>query len=163
VIAALPPAVYPWPIGVGPRYHPSAANPDVLAGRRIGRMTCANRATFDVHLELFASRQVAIVPPKVGVARSGCVYPLHTTDPTGVVAVANKGTWTLGDLFRVWGRMLGPNRLLSFKGAVSAFVGGRRWFGDPRRLVLREHAEIVLEVGGYVPPHTFYLFPKGGR
>ena len=34
---AAPPAVYPWPIGVGPRYHPAAANSTVLAGRPVGR------------------------------------------------------------------------------------------------------------------------------
>ncbi len=26
---------------------------------------------------------------------------------------------------------------------------------------LQRHDEIVLEIGGYVPPHTRYLFPEG--
>ena len=103
------------------------------------------------------------MPPRIGVARSGCTYPVHTTAPTGVVEVNSTGRWTLGDLFQVWGRRLDPNGLLSFPGSVSVFVGGRRWDGDPRRLVLTRHAEIVLEVGGYVTPHAFYLFPKGDR
>jgi hypothetical protein len=28
-----------------------------------------------------------------------------------------------------------------------------------RTIPLRRHAEIVVEVGGYIPPHTFFLFP----
>ena len=101
------------------------------------------------------------MPPGIGVARSGCSYPLRTRAPTGVVDVLQSGTFTLGDLFRVWGRRLGSSRLLSFPGRVSLFVGGKRIVGDPRQLVLRRHAQIVLEVDGYVAPHPAYLFPKG--
>jgi hypothetical protein len=44
---------------------------------------------------------------------------------------------------------------------VTAFVGGKRRRGDPRTIRLTRHAEIVLEVGGYVVPHTRYLFRSG--
>ncbi len=158
---AAPPAVYPWPIGVGPRYHPPAANATVLAGTPLGRLRCVKGARFAVHVELFARREVAIIPPRVGIARSGCSYPLRTTTPTGVVDVAQVGRWTLGDLFRVWGQRLGKTRLLSFSGPVAAFVDGHRRLGDPRSIVLTRHAEVVLEVGGYLTPHASYLFPKG--
>jgi len=158
-----PPAVYPWPIGAGPRYHPAAASARVARGASFGRFRCGNGRTFDVHVELFARRQVVIVPPRVGVARNGCRYQLSTTTPTGVVAVSGSRHWTLGDLFTVWGRQLTRSQLLSFRGRVSVFVGGRRWTGDPRALVLTRHAEIVVEVGGYVTPHPSYLFPKGPR
>ena len=157
-----PPAVHPWPIGVGPRYQPVAANRRVLAGAPVGDLRCANGRRFAVHVELFALRRVVVVPPGIGIARSGCSYPLRTNAPTGVVEVLRSGTFTLGDLFRVWGRRLEPVRLLSFPGRVSVFVGGRRLTGDPRRLVLTHHSQIVLEVGGHVAPHPAYLFPRGG-
>jgi hypothetical protein len=157
-----PPPVHPWPIGVGPRYQPSATNTRVLAGAPVGGLRCAKGRRFAVHVELFVHRRVVIVPPGIGVARSGCSYPLRTNAPTGVVEVLQSGTFTLGDLFRVWGRKLEPVRLLSFPGRVSVFVGGRRLTGDPSRLVLTRHAQIVLEVGGYVAPHPSYLFPRGG-
>jgi hypothetical protein len=80
-----------------------------------------------------------------------------------VVAVQRTGTWTLGDLFLVWGRQLSPSRLLSFRGGVSVFVAGRRRAGNPRLIRLTRHAQIVIEIGGYVPPHPSYLFPKGRR
>jgi hypothetical protein len=103
-----------------------------------------------------------IVPPGIGVARSGCSYPLRTKAPTGVVEVLAKGRFTLGDMFRIWGRRFDATHLLSFGGRVSLFVGGKRQTGDPRRLVLTKHAQIVIEVGGYVAPHPSYLFPRGG-
>jgi hypothetical protein len=44
---------------------------------------------------------------------------------------------------------------------VTVYVGGRLFHGDPRTVPLRRHAQIVVEVGGYVAPHPSYLFPKG--
>jgi hypothetical protein len=162
-VIVTPPPVYPWPIGAGPRYHPPPANVKVAGGRPFGRFRCASGRSFDMHVELFADRRVVILPRGIGIARSGCRYPLRTTTPTGVVEVERTGRWTLGDLFVVWGRRLAPSRLLSFHGPVRAFVGGRRVIGDPRHILLRRHAEIVVEVGGYVAPHRAYLFPKGRR
>lgn len=158
-----PPPVYPWPIGVGPRYHPAAANERVVRGRPFGRFRCAGGRSFDVHVELFAKRQVMIVPARIGVGPRGCHYALSTTAPTGVVTVQRTGRWTLGDLFTVWGRTLTGSRLLSFRGDVRVYVGGRPVGGDPRRIPLTRHAQIVVEVGGYAAPHASYLFPKGRR
>ena len=146
---ALPPPVYPWPIGADPRYHPTAR-----AG--IAHCTSGGRS-FAVHIELFARRKVVIVPPGVGT----CKDPVRTSAPTGVVHVSASRRSTLGDLFRVWGRPLSSKALLSFRGRVSVFVGGRRWQGDPRRVPLAKHAQVVVEIGGYVTPHSTYLFPKG--
>jgi hypothetical protein len=161
-VIATPPPVFPWPIGAGPRYHPTAANQAVLGGSPVGRLRCANGRRFAVHIELFAFRRVAIIPPGIGIARSGCSYPLRTKAPTGVVEVLAGGRFTLGDFFRVWGRRFDATHLLSFRVRVSLFVGGKRRTGDPRKLVLTRHAQIVIEVGGYVAPHPSYLFPRGG-
>jgi hypothetical protein len=43
---------------------------------------------------------------------------------------------------------------------VRVYRNGVRWRGDPRTLALRDHDEIVLEVGPYVPPHRSYRFPR---
>lgn len=148
---AAPPPVYPWPIGVGPRYHPTA-------NRRAETLRCGPLGTrYRVHLELFANRRVVIVPAGIG----GCDAPLRTTEPTGVVELT--GRRTLGDLFAIWGRRLEQNGFLTFRGRVSAFVNGRGVTGDPGRIALRPRDEIVLEVGGYVAPHRDYLFPRGDR
>ncbi len=128
---------------------------------------------FVVHVELFANRRVVPIPAGIGVARPftrrgadvrprGCVYPLRTTTPTGIVRVGAR-TATVGQLFGIWGQTLGPKRLLSFatRSGVRTFVNGRERRGNPRSIPLTPRAQVVLEIGGYVPPHVSYLFPKG--
>jgi len=167
-------APIPTPIGVGPRFHPGPTSSAVAAARPAGRHVCgaAVQKRVRAHVELFAQRRVVIVPAGIGVApplrmHNGfivggrCSYPVRTVEPTGVIEVDSAIRPTLGDLFAVWGRQLAPGRLLSFKGRVQAFVAGKRWRGDPRTIPLRRHAQIVLEVGGYIPPHRSYLFGEG--
>ncbi len=147
----------------------------VRAGRPVGSLACARTSPmrFRIHLELFARQLVLLVPAGIGVAppherngayvKSGrCLYPLRTREPTGVIEVAAPRPVSLGDVFRVWGQPLGPRRIAGFRSAspVLAFVNGKRVHGDPRAIPLRRHDEIVLEIGGYVVPHTSYLFPK---
>jgi hypothetical protein len=162
----LPPDVKPWPIGAGPGFRLPAAPAAVRRGEPVGRFRCsaAPSRRFGVHLELFVRRQVLIVPAGIGVSRSGrCTYAVRTSDPTGVLEVRRGTTATLGDVFRLWGQPLAPRRLAGFTSAspVLVFVGGRRRLGDPRTLRLTRHAQIVLELGGYVPPHPRYLFVHG--
>jgi hypothetical protein len=168
----------PTPIGVGAVYHPAAASPSVKAAAPVGRLRCsaARRKRFGVHLELYANRRVMIVPAGIGVApplvRDGatvesgrCSYPVRTRQPTGVLEVASGSRLTLGDLFAVWGRPLSRTRLAGYRARrgerIHAWVGGCPWTGSPRRIPLRRHAQIVLEGGGYVPPHASFLFPRG--
>jgi len=162
----LPPDVKPWPIGSGPGFRLAPAPPAVLEGEAVGRLRCARdrRPRFGVHLELFVRRRVLIVPAGVGMARGGrCSYALRKTDPTGVIEVRSGEHATLGELFRLWGQPLGYRRIAGFesRSPLLVFVGGRRWRGDPRSLPLMRHAQIVLELGGYVPPHPRYGFVNG--
>ncbi|HVP75436.1 MAG TPA: hypothetical protein VMS63_05385 [Gaiellaceae bacterium] len=153
-------ALVPTPIGVGPRYHP----PPAVHGPCVpGPLRGAAR----VHVELFANRRVVIVPAAIGlrdarfdlgrVAGAHCRARLWTTDPSGVVSFT--GRQRLGDLFEVWGLPIGRMRLASFHGAVSLFRNGLPVRGDPRGLALRDGDEVVLEIGGFVPPHRSYRFP----
>jgi hypothetical protein len=154
------PSIVPLPVGPAPRYVPSAVPRD---GRPVGSLACGPAGkTFRVHIELFAHRRVVIVPPGIGVARSGCVYPAHTLTPTGVVEVAHGAKLRLGDLFRIWGRRLGQRELLSFHSSspVRAYVAGKRFAGPPASVPLTPGAQIVVELGAYVAPHATYLFPR---
>jgi hypothetical protein len=78
-----------------------------------------------------------------------------------VLEVEEGARLTLGDLFDLWGQPLSRTRLAGFSGRVSAFVGGRARAGDPRTIPLTRHTQIVLEVGGYVRPHSSFLFRRG--
>ncbi len=99
-----------------------------------------------------------MIPASIGVRR-GCRYPLRTLTPTGVVELDRPGL-TLGDFFAVWGQALSRTRLLGFRGAVRVYLNGVGRRDDPRRLPLRDGDEVVLEVGGFVPPHRSYRFPR---
>jgi hypothetical protein len=125
-----------------------------------------------VHVELFADRRVIVLPSGIGVASplrktgatvvpDGCVYPVRTLAPDGVVEVQTGRTLTLADVFRVWGEPLAGGRLVSFSGAVRAYVDGRRVHGPVGAVRLVRHAQIVLELGAYLAPHPFFLFPGG--
>ena len=110
-----------------------------------------------VHLELFALRRAIVIPANIGV-RSHCRYPVRTLTPTGVLEIDRPGL-TLGDFFDAWRMPLSRRAMLTFRGNVTAYVGGKRRQGDVRSIPLSDGSQIVLEVGGYIPPHSFYLFP----
>lgn len=153
------PSVHPWPIGPGPRYRPPAKQ---LDGRPIGALRCVSgRAVFPVHLEVFVNRRVVIIPAGIG-RTPRCDYPLRTRTPTGVIEVARGTQATIGDLFRLWGQPLGDCRLASFRSSkpLRAYIAGRRVGGDVARVRLTPKAQIVVELGAYVPPHRSYLFPR---
>ena len=150
------------PYGEAPRWRPGPA--------AAGPGCESDRAARDrVHLELFAEGKVMVVPAGIGIAapamdgayaRGGrCRHALFTTEPTGVVEVAEPGL-TLGDLFRIWDRPLTDGRLLSFRAPVRVHVDGERYDADPRTVPLAGEAQIVVEAGGPpVEPHAEYVFP----
>ena len=158
------------PIGTGPRFTLPAAGPVAGAcnrslGPRIG-----------VHVEVFAANRVLLLPAGIGARRpwtklngritsAGCYGALVTLDPTGLVLVRPGARLTLADLFRSWGEPLSRTRLTTFSAPagtqVAVFVDGRPWGGGPAAVPLVRHAEIVLEVGPHVPPHSSYAFPPG--
>jgi hypothetical protein len=158
------------PIGTGPRFTLSASGPvegscQRSLGTRIG-----------VHVEVFAANRVLLLPAGIGARRpwtklhgavtsAGCYGALVTLDPTGLVLVRPGARLTLADLFRSWGEPLSRTRLTSFGAPagtqVAVFVDGRPWHGAPSAVPLTRHAEIVLEVGPHVPPHSSYAFPPG--
>ena len=174
-LADLPPALPAQdlravPIGRDARFKPTAA---VRRGAPTAGLRCTGAADrFGVHLELFAAGRVVVVPAGIGVApparrdgafvRGGrCRYQVSTSEPTGVVEVVHGTRATLGDLFALWGQPLGPGRIASFRGRVRAWVGGRRVTGDPRTIVLRHHAQVVLAIGPEVPVHAAFRFRAG--
>jgi hypothetical protein len=172
--APLPPYIRPIPIGRAPAYRIPPTSTAVAGRRAIDGLACGTQrgAVYAIHLEVFAHRLVVPVPAGIGVApplrRSGayvlggaCTYPVSTLEPTGVVRVARARTPTLGTLFAIWGQPLTRTRLATFGGRVLAFVDGRPINGQLTAIPLRRHAEVVLEVGGYIPPHPKYTFPPG--
>ncbi len=165
-IVSADPTYLPLTVGLGPGYRPPATGLPGPCRPAVG-------VRRGMHLELFAHRHVVLVAAGIGVGgprfagayvRSGrCFGTLITLEPTGLVELAAGGpVRRLGDLFAAWGQPLSATRLAGFSGErVHAYVDGRTVRGDPAAIVLRPHAEIVLEISGYVPPHRSYGFPPG--
>ena len=158
------------PIGTGPRFTLPASGP--VAG------TCQRSLgpRVGVHVEVFAANRVLLLPAGIGARRpwakldgritsAPCYGALVTLDPTGLVLVRPGAGLTLADLFRSWGEPLSRTRLTSFTASagtqVAVFVDGRPVNAGPPSVPLTRHAEIVLEVGPHVPPHSSYAFPPG--
>ncbi|MDA0161579.1 hypothetical protein OM076_14980 [Solirubrobacter ginsenosidimutans] len=155
----------PTSIGRGPEFVPAAgAVGPCSAGAVQGR--------YRAHLELFGRRHAVVIPAGIGlrpplareqhrIVDASCRGVARTLEPTGVIDFDRTGL-TLGDLFAVWGEPLSSRRMAGFAGPVSAFVAGRRVSGDPASIPLRDGAQIVLQVGGYIPPHRQFRFPPRG-
>jgi hypothetical protein len=135
-------------IGRGPRFLPP------VTGRPTG--ACASRpGPEEAHLELFGANQVVLIAAGVG-HRGGCYGNAVTISDAGVVHFRPGAT--LAEVFRAWGEPLSADQMASFRGPVRYYVAGRRVHRVP---ALTEHAEIVIEVGPYVPPHARFSFPEG--
>lgn len=154
------------PIGAGERFHPRLREGPVPGcrpgplGQRVG-----------AHLELFGDDRVVLFAAGIGtrpprerhagrITGARCFGPVVTIDPTGLVLLRPGTHATVGDVFDLWGQPLGPRRAASFRGRVRAYVAGRRHRGPVRDIPLTRHAQIVLQVGPYVPPHASYTFPE---
>ena len=153
------------PIGRGPRFQPPLRGPVVGAcSTRLGRRLQA-------HVELFGANRVVLLatgigtraPRRIGDGRllqARCFGAIVTLDPTGIVYFRRGTALTVGDLFSAWGQPLTRTRIASFSGrAVRVYVNGHPSSLSPRSVPLTEDAEIVLEIGPHVPPHSHFTFP----
>lgn len=126
-----------------------------------------------IHLAIFVNGQARSVPiavgimPQVGIQQDGagnqvavssthCFYWLHVHAQDGVVHIESPSaaTFTLGQLFDVWGQPLSAIAAGPAPGPVTATVNGQPYTSDPRSIPLNERDQIVLNVGGpaVVPP-----------
>jgi hypothetical protein len=147
-------------------------------GQKIDGIEGSSREMLQVHvhahLSLFLKGEQIAIPYGIGIVRpfqvnngfvgvgSG-IYWLHTHDATGIIHVESPDTrtYTLGQFFDIWGQTLNTREVAGLKGAVRAYVDGKRYSGDPRNIVLSAHTQITLEVGAPFVPPPVYIFPAG--
>jgi hypothetical protein len=129
---------------------------------------------YHAHVDINVDGKAVVVPQYLGYVADGNhvagLAPLHTHDNTGIIHIENSvpATFYLGQVFIEWGvkftsTCLGP--YCSGKGReLAVFVDGKRYSGDPTKLVLKKHQEIAIEYGvaGKLPtPPSSYAFPAG--
>jgi hypothetical protein len=106
------------------------------------------------HLDVFVHGRPVTVRADIGIDRTaGFISPLHTHDQSGVIHVESATTraFSLGQFFDVWGVRFTRDCLggLCDSGGetLRVFVDGHEATGDPRRLELFAHEEIVVAFG----------------
>lgn len=129
------------------------------------------------HLTIFVNGSPRRVPAGIGipgaetdntalgasVTGGSCLYWIHTHAADGIIHVESPAprTYTLGDLFDIWGQPLGRTQAGPERGPVTAFYNGKRFEGDPRNVPLDAHAQIQLDVGHPVVAPVSIQFPSG--
>jgi hypothetical protein len=106
------------------------------------------------HLDVYVDGRRVTVPAGIGIdAADGFISPLHTHDESGVMHVESPTVrrFTLGEFFGVWGVRLDASHLGGYTVGggkeLHAYVNGERVDGDPGKIVLASHQEIVLAFG----------------
>jgi len=129
---------------------------------------------YHAHLDVVIDGKATAVPPYVGFVVQGQkvagLAPLHTHDSSGIIHIENSvpATFLLGQFFVEWGVRLSPTCIGGYCAdathELAVFVGGKRYDGDPNKIVLSKHAEIAIEYGakGKLPkPPSSYVFENG--
>jgi len=132
-------------------------------GSAIGEFTCVQNPpnTFEIHahLSILVNNEPQAIPNRLGAAPVGntthCFYTLHTHDESGRIHVtpAAQGTFTLGQLFQIWGQPLTSSNVAGISGLpVEIFVTDNGTVtkveeADWNSIELRSHREITIGLG----------------
>jgi hypothetical protein len=111
------------------------------------------------HLAVFVNGALRPIPLGIGIVKpvvsqgfaqaSNCYYWLHTHVQDGIIHIESptKQVYTLGQFFDEWKQPLSSSQVASATGAVTAYVNGKRYAGDPRSITLNKHTVIQLDIG----------------
>jgi len=135
----------------------TAPNGESVAGISCDAME-GQRVHIHQHLTILDRGTPVPVPFNVGRPAAGtCLYWLHTHTPDGVIHIESPSdrTFTLGDFFTVWGQPLNTKRAASAMAtggaSMKVWVDGKPYAGDPARIPLKAHTDVVIEVGPPFP------------
>jgi len=91
--------------------------------------------------------------PNAFASASRCYYWLHVHAGDGIIHIESptQATYTLGQFFALWRQPLNINTVGPATGAVTAYVNGKPFTGDPGTIPLKDHEAIQLDVGTPAP------------
>jgi hypothetical protein len=106
------------------------------------------------HLAIYDHGRTVVIPQYIGIPQAArCIYWLHTHTPDGIIHVEAPmdRSFTLGDFFAVWGQPLDRKHAVSVaakrRDSIRVWLNGTRYTGDPAKIPLTAHADIVIQVG----------------
>ena len=124
------------------------------------------------HVDILWKNQPVPIPANTGIpSGSSCLYWMHTHDDSGVIHIeAPVGQasrkFTLGDFFAVWGQPLSRTQVATLQvgsgNQLKVWVNGKPYTGDPSKIVLKSHEQIVIEIGPpFTQPPPTFSWPAG--
>ena len=127
-------------------------------GQTINGISCdaqeGQRIHIHQHLTIYDHGTQVLVPQFIGIpAAARCIYWLHTHTPDGFIHVEAPmdRSFTLGDFFSVWGQPITRTQVASAKTkkgeSTRVWLNGALYNGDPAKIPLTAHADIVIQVG----------------
>ncbi len=118
------------------------------------------------HLTILVRGQIKTVPAFIGITATQICW-LHTHDTSGIIHVeaGDSRTFTLGDFFAVWHQPLGATVIDGDRAgsgeSIQATVNQQPYTGAPETMVLKEHEDIVLQLGPPFLQIVPYVWPPG--
>jgi hypothetical protein len=182
VLKSPAPSGSPGPEGVPIPNGPTLAGTSSMAtGSPVDGAQClgTEQLLFHIHahLTLFVSGAARQLPYGIGITAGqvqntpeggfvgggNCYYWLHTHAADGIIHIESpvQRTFTLGNLFDIWGQPLSTRQVGPATGRVTAIYNGKLYDGDPRNIPLASHAQIQLEVGAPLVAPVAVAFPNG--
>jgi hypothetical protein len=147
-----------------------------VTGQTVANVQCETgeqlATHYHAHVDILWKNGPVPVPANVGIPSGGnCLYWMHTHDDSGVVHIEApvgqaKRQFTLGDFFAVWGQPLSRTQVATLQvgsgNQLKIWVNGTPYTGDPSKIVLKNHEQIVLEVGPpFTEPPPTFSWPSG--
>jgi len=146
-------------------YYFASRGPGGVNGQPVANIKCDTgeqlAVHYHAHLTVMYRGQPASIPANTGIPSGGsCLYWMHTHDDSGVIHIEApvgqaKRQFTLGDFFAVWGQPLSRTQVATLQvgsgNQLKVWVNGTPYTGDPSKIILKSHEQIVLEIG---PPFT---------
>jgi len=141
---------------------PQQQTPPVANGQPVGGMSCdaqeGQRIHIHQHLVILDHGKTTPIPASIGIpAGKRCIYWVHTHTPDGIIHIEAPldRSFTLGDFFMIWGEPLTRSQVATAKApkgeSLKVWVNGKQYKGDPRKIPLVAHADIVIQAG---PPFS---------
>ena len=118
------------------------------------------------HLTMVIRGQLRPVPANIGITATQICW-LHTHDTSGIIHIeaGDNRAFTLGDFFAVWRQPLSQTvidgeRVASGE-SVQTTVNQQPYTASPETIVLKDHQDIILELGPPFLTAPAYVWPPG--